>query len=118
MKSNSFRILSSTPVIPSTFIQDIDNFTKFINECYASQPKTVTDEALDINNYRLSIDTLVFNDSEIPFDVVEERVYHFEYASDKSNQPDYLYMLKCENPKKALEISKRIMSGQSKVLKK
>lgn len=116
-----FRILSSTPVIPSTFIQDIDNFTKFINECYASQPKTVkavTNEALDINNYRLSIDTLVFNDSEIPFDVVEEGVYHFEYVSDKSNQPDYLSMLKCENPEKALEISKRIMSGQSKVLKK
>ena len=116
-----FRILSSTPVIPSTFIQDIDNFTKFINECYASQPKTakaVTDEALDINNYRLSIDTLVFNDSEIPFDVVEEGVYHFEYSSDKPNQPDYLSMLKCDNPEKALEISKRIMSGQSKVLKK
>lgn len=116
-----FRILSSTPVIPSAFIQDIDNFTKFINECYASQPKTakaVTDEALDINNYRLSIDTLVFNDSEIPFDVVEEGVYHFEYSSDKPNQPDYLSMLKCDNPEKALEISKRIMSGQSKVLKK
>ena len=116
-----FRVLSSTPIVPSTFIQDIDNFTKFINECYASQPKTakaVTDEALDMNDYRLNIDTLVYNESELPFDVIEDGVYHFEYKSDKSNQPDYLSMLKCENPEKALEISKRIMSGQSKVLKK
>ena len=116
-----FRVLSSTPIVPSTFIQDIDNFTKFINECYASQPKTakaVTDEALDMNDYRLNIDTLVYNESELPFDVIEEGVYHFEYKSDKSDQPDYLSMLKCENPEKALEISKRIMSGQSKVLKK
>ena len=116
-----FRVLSSTPIVPSTFIQDIDNFTKFINECYASQPKTakaVTDEALDMNDYRLNIDTLVYNESELPFDVIEDGVYHFEYKSDKSDQPDYLSMLKCENPEKALEISKRIMSGQSKVLKK
>ncbi len=116
-----FRVLSSTPIVPSTFIQDIDNFTKFINECYASQPKTakaVTDEALDMNDYRLNIDTLVYNESELPFDVIEDGVYHFEYKSDKSDQPDYLSMLKCENPEKALEKSKRIMSGQSKVLKK
>jgi AAA domain (dynein-related subfamily) len=116
-----FRVLSSTPIVPSTFIQDIDNFTKFINECYASQPKTakaVTDEALDMNDYRLNIDTLVYNESELPFDVIEDGVYHFEYKLDKSDQPDYLSMLKCENPEKALEISKRIMSGQSKVLKK
>ena len=116
-----FRVLSSTPIVPSTFIQDIDNFTKFINECYASQPKTakaVTDEALDMNDYRLNIDTLVYNESELPFDVIEDGVYHFEYKSDKSDQPDCLSMLKCENPEKALEISKRIMSGQSKVLKK
>lgn len=116
-----FRVLSSTPIVPSTFIQDIDNFTKFINECYASQPKTakaVTDEALDMNDYRLNIDTLVYNESELPFDVIEDGVYHFEYKLDKLDQPDYLSMLKCENPEKALEISKRIMSGQSKVLKK
>ena len=71
-----------------------------------------------MNDYRLNIDTLVYNESELPFDVIEDGVYHFEYKSDKSNQPDYLSMLKCENPEKALEISKRIMSGQSKVLKK
>ena len=115
-----FRILSSIPVIPSTFIEDIDNFTKFINECYDSQPKTfktITDEALNISNYGLTIDTLVFNDFDIPFDVIERGVYHFEYTSDKSNLTDYLSKLKCKNPEKALEISKKIMSGQSKVLK-
>ena len=116
-----FRVLSSTPIVPSTFIQDIDNFTKFINECYASQPKiakAVIDKSLNLNNYKLIIDGLVYNELELPFDVIEDGVYHFEYKSDKSDQPDYLSMLKCENPEKALEISKRIMSGQSKVLKK
>lgn len=116
-----FRVLSSIPIVPSRFIQDIDYFTKFINECYASQPKTakvVIDEVLDMNDYRLNIDTLVYNDSELPFDRIEDKVYHFEYKSDKPDQPDYLSMLKCENPEKALEISKRIMLGQSKVLKK
>ena len=116
-----FRVLSSIPIVPSRFIQDIDYFTKFINECYASQPKTakaVTDEVLDMNNYRLNIDTLVYNESELPFDKIEDTVYHFNYKSDKPNQPDYLSMLKCENPEKALEISKRIMKGQSKVLGK
>ena len=118
--NHRFKILSSTPVLPSTFIQDINNFIKFINECYASQPKTANaalDEALDINNYRLNIDTLVYNESELPFAVVEEDVYHFEYNSNDTNQPDYLSMLKCENPSRALDISKRIMSSQSKVLK-
>ena len=116
-----FRVLSSTPIVPSIFIKDIDNFTKFINECYASQPKTtkaVIDNALDLNDYRLSIDALVYNESELPFDVIENNIYHFEYKSDKSNQPDYLSMLKCEKPENSLEISKRILSGQSKVLKK
>ena len=116
-----FRILSTTPVIPSTFISDIYNFTKFINDCYASQPKTtkaVTNEALDINNYRLSIDALVFNDTDMPFDKAEDSVYHFEYASDKNNQLDYLSMLKCDDTKKALEISKKLMSSKGKALKK
>ncbi len=119
-KNLQFRILSSHPIIPSTFIQDIDNFTRFINECYATQLKTTKAaifDALDMNNYRLIIDTLVYNESELPFAKAEDDVYHFEYNSSVPKQPDYLSMLKCENPNRALEISKRIMSTQSKGLK-
>lgn len=114
-----FKILSSAPVIPSTFIQDIDNFTHFIEECYDSQPYTISGE-FDIDEYgcHVKIDALVLNDSEIPFEVIEDGVYHFKYNSDESDEPISLFKLKCENPEKALEISKRIMSNPSKELKK
>ena len=114
-----FKILSSAPVIPSTFIQDIDNFTHFIEECYDSQPYTIYRE-FDIDEYgcHVKIDALVLNDSEISFEVIEDGVYHFKYNSDESDEPISLFKLKCENPEKALEISKRIMSNPSKELKK
>lgn len=120
-KNLQFHILSNIPVLPSSFIQDINNFAKFMNECYGTQPKTskaIIDKALDMNNYQLNIDTLVYNETELPFDLIEKDVYHFEYTSRKENQPIDLSMLKCESPEKALEISKKIMSDQSKVLKK
>ena len=116
-----FKILSSTPVIPSTFIKDIYNFANFINECYKFQTKTanaVADETLGINNYNLSINALIFNDNRIPFYFVDNNIYHYEDPSEVHNPTDYLSVLKCENPEKALEASKRIMLGQSKVLKK
>lgn len=114
-----FKILSSAPVIPSTFIQDIDNFTHFIEECYDSQPYTISGEfAIDEYGCHVKIDALVLNDSEIPFEVIEDGVYHFKYNSDESDEPISLFKLKCENPEKALEISKRIMSNPSKELKK
>lgn len=115
-----FKILSSTPVIPATFIGDIFHFIKFIDECYASQPETlgrVVYKTFDMDQCRFNIDALVYNETPLPFHVVEDDVYHFDYTSDLLNQPDYLAMLKCENPDRALEISKIIVASQSRVLK-
>lgn len=114
-----FKFLSSHPVIPSTYFYDIKNFTEFVKECYDNQPKTaksLTDEALNINNYSLSINALVFNDLELSFNLIEDNVYHFEYNSNQMDKND-VSNLSCNNPIKALEVSKKIIAGQSKVLK-
>lgn len=116
-----FKVLSNLPVIPAPFIQDISNFAKFIEACYSYQPKTakeIADETLEINTPNLTIDALIYDDTELPFTIIEDNVYHFEYASENLSDSDYFSTLKCDNLEKATEISKKIMTKESKVLKK
>lgn len=121
-----FKILSSYPVIPSTFLLDIKNFVNFINECYTSQPKSAKALAGQVtgSNGSCTVDTIVYNDTPITGDSVGENIYHLslkqELEKDKKlDQFDSITpLISCQDINKALEVSKKIMSAQGKVLQK
>lgn len=121
-----FRILSSNPVIPSTFIPDIKNCISFMNECYTSQPKSakaIAQQATGFNG-KCSVDTIVYNDTPITDDSVGENIYHllFDQELGKDTELDKFNsitsLIACQDTNKALEISKKIMSEQGKVFQK
>ena len=122
-----FSILSSYPVIPSTFMYDVERFIKFMNECFEKQPKTakaVTDQVTGLKG-TYAIDALIYDDMHLSYDAVDDHVYHMVFDDDISGSlgiASKLYnvnsFLKCDDENKALEASKKIMSDQSKVLKK
>ena len=119
-----FSVLSSYPVIPSTFMSDIENFIKFMNECFDSQPKTakaLTDQVTGIKG-SYTIDTLIYDDMNLSYPLVDEHVYHMTLDDSDIIGINKLRSLNsflaCADINKALEASKKIMSSQSKVLKK
>lgn len=121
-----FKILSSYPVIPSTFLLDIKNFVNFINECYTSQPKSAKALAGQVtgSNGSCTVNTIVYNDTPITGDSVGENIYHLalkqELEKDKElDQFDFITpLISCQDINMALEVSKKIMSAQGKVLRK
>lgn len=97
-----FRIMASTPVIPSTFIKDIYAFANFISECHSGTAY----------NYSLKINALVYSDNNIQsagFTPVEENIYHYEDISTESPNPNFLSAFNCNDADKVLEVSKKIM---------
>lgn len=121
-----FKILSSTPVIPSTFITDIENFVNFMNECYTSQPKSVKAIAGQVTGFNgsCSVDTIVYNDTPITDDSAGENIYHLVLNQElkegtKLDQFDSITpLISCQDINKALEISKKIMANQGRVFTK
>lgn len=115
-----YRIMSSTPVIPSTYVNDINNFIAFAKQTYTNQPKTAaqaTDDVVEMPIYFYSINTIIYNDDKLDYDQVVDNVYSFVFAGNSNN--DILSNLNnftCSDPKKAIEASKKIMTSKKKVL--
>lgn len=117
-----YRIMSSQPVIPSTYLSDIENFISFALEVYNFQnktPKQITDEVTGVVKGTYSINSLVYNDSNIDFETVKDNVYNVSISGNIENLEQLKNItrnLSCNNINNALEVSKEIMSGKRKVL--
>ena len=109
-----FDFYSTMPVMISTFVKDIINFSKIIDECYHKQykPKEKT------GNAQLDIDTLIYNDGDLPLDSEGDGVYHFLYNDNIKDRDKLVAKLKCASPDNATNASVRILAkkGSSKVI--
>lgn len=118
----NYRFMSSHPVIPSTYISDISNFLYLAKQVYDEQPKTVasvTDEAIGTFTGQYEINALVYNDTKIGFDTVQDNVYSVELAGDVTDDKLGKFNAECicSNLNCPLQISEQIMKGKTKVLK-
>lgn len=117
-----FNIFCNYTIIPDTFLSDILYFSYFINDCYDEQPKTteaITNEVIGIND-TLSIDALVYSNTNLNYDKTLDNVYQVSINNQKelkqlnnliensNNQLDY---------EKIKEASKQLIEGKVKVKK-
>lgn len=117
-----YRFMSSHSVLPSTYIENISNFLNLAKQVYDKQPKTakmVTDRAVGILIGRYEVSTLVYNDTKINFDTVQDNVYLVEFAGKVTDDKleNFNKEAVCSNINLPLQISEQIMNGKAKVLK-
>ena len=116
-----FRLFSNEPVIPATFIKDIEIFTQTIDTIVKKQPASVgsiADKAIGFPDGSCKINALVYNSKELSDIKISDDIYNVELSQemgvdtykefDKINKK-----IDCSTPKKALEYSKKIMNKKS-----
>lgn len=118
----NYRFMSSHSVIPSTYISDISNFLNLARQVHDNQPKTSTriiDEATGILTGRYEINALVYNDTKIAFDAIQDNVYLVELTGDVIDDKldKFNKEAVCSDMSCPLQISEQIMNGKAKVLK-
>lgn len=127
--NSKYKVMSNYPVIPSIFINDINNFIKAAKETISSQPKTATQIAdkydnLPFGNY--NINALIYNDTELNnnhFIKTQDNVYNMTFSSNiditktNTNLDDFIKLFVCKDTNKIISLSKDIMSAKRKVLK-
>lgn len=116
-----YRFMSSQPVLPSTYLKDIENFISLVGQTVIQQTVVPNSSKLyPIAEY--SINALVYNDTELEYESPAENVYSVEFASqigeDRSTEDlsQITSKMQCSDINNALTISKKIMSGKRKVL--
>lgn len=116
-----YRFMSSQPVLPSTYLKDIENFISLVGQTVIQQTVVPNSSKLyPIAEY--SINALVYNDTELEYESSAENVYSVEFTSqigkDKSTEDlsQITSKMQCSDINNALTISKKIMSGKRKVL--
>ncbi len=116
-----YRFMSSQPVMPSTFLKDIENFLLLVKQVVSNQTKVIDNNSAS-SNVAYNINTLIYNDNLLEMDSPFENVYNFDFTSkiDESSNIDDLRNITtdmvCSDNNKALDISRKIMSGKGKVL--
>lgn len=116
-----YRVMSNYPVIPSTYLSDIEHFISYISQIYnfqVSTAKQVVNEVTGILKREYSINTLVYNDSNLNFESIKENVYNINLFGDIENLEQLKNItnnVSCGDPNNALEVSKIIMGGKRKV---
>ncbi len=117
-----YKILSSNPIIPSTYINDIKNFINFAIQVQQEQPKTGdmnVNQALEgLGEYK--INALIYNDTFLDYKQVRQNAYHLEIGSKLDNSliefNQIVPNLVCFDVKQASIASKEIMK-QKKLVK-
>ena len=109
-----FDFYSSMPVMISSFVNDIIHFSKIVDECYNKQRKPTE----KTGNVQLDINTLIYNDCDLPFDKEGDGVYHFMYNDSIKDRDKIVSKLKCIYPDNATIASANILAkkGVSKVI--
>lgn len=116
-----FRLYSNEPVIPATFIKDIEIFTRTIDTIYKKQPESlnsVVDRATGFIEGTCKINALVYNDKKLSDTKVSPNVYNVELSQDMGGDTYKEFdkiskKIDCTEPKKALQYSKKIMNKTS-----
>ncbi len=112
-----YTFMSSTQIIPSTYISYIYSFinaSKNVARLQAMAATAIADE-VRTSNCNCNLDCLIYNDDKIDYlDEVQENIYNLN-VSLNGNETDKLFNLSqkvsCANPNKALEASKEIMDN-------
>ena len=116
-----YRFMSSQPVLPSTYLKDIQNFISLVGQ-------TITQQTMLPNSSNLypmayySINALVYNDDELAYEKAYENVYNVQIASHLGKDvttkelSDVISKSECSDINNVLTISKKIMNEKRKVL--
>ena len=116
-----YRFMSSQPFIPSTYLNDINNFIFLVERTVVKQTALI-DKSNKNPLVEYSINTLVYNDTKLDFESPEDNVYNVEFASHineevtRQDLEELISKMQCSDVNNALTISNKIMSGQRKVL--
>lgn len=128
LDDNDYYIYSSTPIIPSTYLSEIREFTHFLKQILLQQTRTLTN-----NVGTLDINTLIYNDTLLADGLckLEEinNVYNFNYQIRLDNPGNVidvtfdeldkiLEQMVCEDNENAIIASNNITKSKKKVLKK
>ena len=75
-----YRIMSNTPVIPSTYLEDITIFTEMLSKIHFNELNETNNNLLETLAF-IAINCLVYNDEPLGYDKVNDNVYNFTYSS-------------------------------------
>ena len=118
---SKYRIMSSTQIVPSSYMKSISNTLSLMMQIYDVQPE-ITKKGVSTRVEKkkpFSIDALVYSDTELDdYEKIDDNVYRIKsegtleegipFTNDK--------ILKCDNKEKAYEASQKMLVGKGKVL--
>lgn len=132
-KQNNFRyrIMFNQPVLPSVYLSDIKNFISFLEEVYKYQEEIMqkvndskqankgVSTSKDFIKGIYSCDALIYNDSSLSFEEVQDHIYHLSFSYDINNIEALEKLVSdfvCNDLENSLLVSKEIMKGKRRVL--
>lgn len=121
-----YRVMASYPIIPATYLRDIECFSDVLHQIKKEQPQTVqqiANAALGISpSTNITLNTLVYNDNDslaVDFESVDENIYHVEKSVTLPATDTSLIITMehacCENPANAIAASEKLLAGKQKV---
>lgn len=116
-----YRFMSSQPILPSSYLKDIENFIYLVEQTVTQQTMIPNfSKPYPIAEY--SINALVYNDTKLEYENPLENVYNVEFSSEINENTSLNELsritsqMQCSDINKALTISKKIMNGKRKML--
>lgn len=117
-----YRIMSNYPVIPSTYLIDIENFISSALEVYNSQLKTgkqITNQVIGTSKGNYALNALVYNETILDFETIKDNVYNIDITSDIEELEGFkniIASISCSDEQNAIKVSEEIMNAKRKVL--
>ena len=120
-----YKIMSNTPVIPSTYLEDIKLFITSVCKIHLNYLNE-TNSALTSTLAYVAIDCLVYNDNNLEYDRVIDNVYNVNYSTKVSLDIDeslkqlenIVSTMECSDITNAKKSSEIIMNSTTKDNKK
>ena len=111
-----YRIMSNTPVMPSTYLEDITVFTEMLSKIHFNELNESNNNLSETLAF-IAIDCLVYNDEEISYDKVSDNIYNFTYSGkittdiDATIEPlnNIIASLQCSDITNAIRASESIV---------
>ena len=110
-----YRFMSNYLVIPSINMSYIETFMKLGSKVYELEKKQNKISDSD-DDFKYSINALIYNDDKLNYTVVDENVYNLNlegnFKNDQDNISKIVQNFTCDNVDNALDSSMKIMSKQ------
>lgn len=121
-----YRIMASYPIIPATYLRDIEYFYDVLHQIKKEQPQTVqqiANAALGISpSTSITLNALVYNDDDslaVEFKSIDENIYHVEKNATLPAEDNSLIItmedVSCDNPANAITAAEKLLAGKQKV---